>query len=91
MWFYMVALFLILIGIIGGVLSGGIFTIIFIPLGAIMLVVAVLAGMWGRSQQARTSGEGTETGPAPLRHTRPQGTPRPNTPEELADARRAQQ
>jgi hypothetical protein len=91
MWFYMIAVFLILIGIIGGVLSGGIFTIIFIPLGAIMLVVAVLAGMWGRSQQPRNESEGSKTGPSPLRHTRPQGTPRPSTPEELADARRAQQ
>jgi hypothetical protein len=93
MWFYMIAAFLVLVGIIGGVASGGIFTIIFIPLGAIMLVVAVLSGMWGRARQGSAGGEthATTTGPAPLRHTPGQGTPRPNTPEELADARRVQQ
>ena len=82
MWFYMIAVFLILVGVIGGVASGGIFTLIFVPLGAIMLAVAVLVGMWGRAQQGRTGGEthGSKTEQAPLRHTRPQGTPRPSTP-----------
>ena len=93
MWLYMIAGFLLLVGVIGGVASGGIFTIIFIPLGAIMLVVAVLFGMWGRASQGSTGGEthGSKTGQRPLRHTRPQGTPRPSSPEELADARRLQQ
>jgi hypothetical protein len=90
MWFYMVAAFLILVGIIGGVASGGIFTRIFIPLGLIMLVVPVLTGTWGRSQPRSGAGD-TKTEQAPLRHTPGQGTPRPNTPEELADARRLQQ
>jgi len=93
MWFYMIAVFLVLVGIIGGVASGGIFTLIFIPLGAIMPVVAVLMGMWHRSQQASAGGqtEGSKTEQAPLRHTPPQGTPSPTRPEELVDARRAQQ
>jgi hypothetical protein len=93
MWFYMIAVFLILVGIIGGVASGGIFTLVFIPLGAIMLVVAVLAGMWSRSKQGAGGGqtEGSKTEQAPLRHTPPQGAPTPTRPEELVDARRAQQ
>jgi hypothetical protein len=93
MWFYMIAAFLVLVGIVGGVASGGIFTIIFIPLGFMMLAVAVLTGMWGRSRQGRAGGEthGSKAGPMPLRHTRPQGTPAPSTPEDLADARRVQQ
>ena len=93
MWFYMIAAFLVLVGIIGGVASGGIFTIIFVPLGAIMLVVAVLAGMWARAQQGREGGQthGSSTEQAPLRHTPPQGAPTPARPEELVDARRAQQ
>jgi hypothetical protein len=92
MWFYMIALFLILVGIIGGVASGGIFTIIFIPLGAIMLVVAVGSGMLGRARQggARRESSAAEE-PAPLPHGAPQGTPAPSTPGELADTRRAQQ
>jgi hypothetical protein len=93
MWLYMIAAFLILVGIIGGVASGGIFTIIFIPLGAIMLVVAVLLGMWHRAQEGRAGGQtqGSKVDQAPLRHTPPQDTPAPSTPEELVDARRAQQ
>ncbi len=93
MWFYMIAVFFLLLGIIGGVFSGGIFTAIFIPLGAIMLVVAVLAGMWARSQQGRAGGEthSSQTDPSPLPHTPGQGPRRPSTPEDLADARRIQQ
>jgi hypothetical protein len=93
MWFYMIAGFLVLVGLIGGALSGGIFTIIFIPLGAIMLVVAVLTGMLSRAKEANVSGqtEGSDTEPAPLRHTPPQGAAAPTRPEELADARRVQQ
>lgn len=95
MWFYMIAAFLILVGIIGGALSGGIFTIIFIPLGAIMLVVAVVFGMWSRAREGSASPEsqteGAKTEQAPLRHTPAQGTPAPSRPEELVDARRVQQ
>jgi predicted phage tail protein len=93
MWLYIIAAFLVLVGIIGGVASGGIFTLIFIPLGAIMLVTAVLMGMWYRAQQGRSGGQtqGSTTEHAPLRHTPPQGAPTPTRPEELADARRVQQ
>jgi hypothetical protein len=93
MWFYMIAAFLILVGIIGGVASGGIFTLIFIPLGAVMLFVAVLAGISSRSKQGSAGGQtqGSTTEQAPLRHTPPQGAPTPTRPEELADARRVQQ
>lgn len=93
MWFYIIAVFLVLVGIVGGVFSGGIFTAIFIPLGGIMLVVAVLAGMWARSQQGRAGGEthSSQTDSAPLPHTAGRGATRPSTPEDLADARRVQQ
>ena len=93
MWFYMIALFLLAVGIIGGVASGGIFTLIFIPLGVIMLIVAVVLGMWHRAQQGAAGGqtEGSKTEQAALRHTPPQGASTPTTPEELVDARRVQQ
>jgi hypothetical protein len=90
MWFYMIAAFLVLVGIVGGVASGGIFTLIFIPLGLIMLAVAAGTGMLGRSK-AEGSRQPASTEPAPLRHTPAQGTRGPGTPEELVDARRAQQ
>lgn len=93
MWFYMIAGFLFLVGIVGGVASGGIFTLIFVPLGLIMLAVAAGAGVFGRSSQDKSEGRKQPSNgePAPLRHTPAQGTPAPATPEDLADARRAQQ
>ena len=92
MWLYIVAVFLFFVGIIGGVASGGIFTLIFIPLALIMLVVAVIVGMLGRAAQGDAeTGSSQTTEPEPLRHTPPQGAASPATPEDLADARRTQQ
>lgn len=91
MWFYMIAGFLIVVGIIGGAASGGIFTLIFLPLGLIMLIVAVLVGMWGRAHQGTGDSTQSAAGPEPLRHTPPQGSATPATPDDLVDARRAQQ
>jgi hypothetical protein len=92
MWFYMIALFLTAVGIIGGVASGGIFTLIFIPLGVIMAIVGVIAGMWARAQQGTTRREErVAEEPAPLPHTPSQTPSSPATPSQLADARRAQQ
>ena len=93
MWLYIVAGFLFFLGIIGGVASGGIFTLIFIPLGLIMLVVAVIVGMMGRAAQgdAEMSSSTGRTEPEPLRRTPPQGAAAPATPEDLVDARRTQQ
>ena len=93
MWFYMIGGFLLLVGIVGGAASGGIFTLIFVPLGLVMLVVAGGTGLLGRSSQDKSDGsrQPSNTEPAPLRHTPAQGTSAPATPEDLADARRAQQ
>lgn len=94
MWLYIIAGFLFFVGIIGGVASGGIFTLIFIPLGLMMLVVAAIVGMGGRAAQGDanvTSSRSTRTEPEPLRHTPPQGAAAPATPEDLVDARRVQQ
>ena len=92
MWFYMIAGFLLLVGLIGGLASGGIFTLIFIPLGASMLVVAVVFGMWSRAQQGARAARRRR--PRPSRH--PCGTPRRRAHHadqagELVDARRVQQ
>jgi hypothetical protein len=93
MWLYMIAGFLFLLGVVGGVASGGIFTLIFIPLGFVMLVVAAGVGWWGRSAQADAEGSNpTQSAePKPLPSSPPHETPRPSTPEELVDARRTAQ
>jgi hypothetical protein len=95
MWLLYLAVLLVIFGIIGSVASGGIFTIVVLPLGVIVLVVAGVMSLWGRSRKIRSGGRvGASTDePAPLPHsTRPQpGTQGPNTPSELVNARREQQ
>jgi hypothetical protein len=94
MWLYIIALVVLIFGIVGGALSGGIFTIIFIPIGALILLSAVAHGMWGRAEQGRqgAAGDGSQTPGRPLPASRHSNTPAtPDTPEQLADARRAQQ
>ncbi len=80
-------------GLIGSISSGGIFTIVVLPLGVIVLVAALAAGMWARGVGASAHGEAREIEPAPLPHTnRPQpGTHGTSSPEELVNARREAQ
>ena len=88
----MIAGALLVFGIVGSVLSGGIFTILVLPLGAIVLVCALVASMWARSTGARAHGgrRASEIEPRPLPHAnRPQpGASGTTSPEELVDARR---
>lgn len=94
MWLYIVALVLLIFGLVGGVLTGGIFTIVFIPLGIIALVSAIAYGAWGRAAHGR-QGSSTHATPStaePLPSSQHHNTASaPSTPEQLADARRAQQ
>lgn len=90
MWLYIVAFVLLVVGVIGSIFSGGIFTIIVLPLGVVVLLGAIIAAMWARSSGARDGDkEASRYEPRPLPHTnRPQpGTSGPNSPEELVDIR----
>src|SRR5436305_12640306 len=89
MWLYLIAIVLLAAGIIGGFATGGIFTIILIPLGVITLLVAGGSGLAARSASRR----GVSADPGdPLPHSTSSGGGRvPASPEGLAGARRAQQ
>jgi hypothetical protein len=90
MWFYLVAVVVLAVGVIGAFVTGGIFTIVLIPLGLIALVAAIAYRGLGHAAETRVSG-GTSTD-APLPHNSPTEPGRVHTsPEELADARRGQQ
>ncbi|MGA8333921.1 MAG: hypothetical protein WB761_04215 [Solirubrobacteraceae bacterium] len=95
MWLYMIAVVLLIFGIGGSIVSGGIFTIVVLPLGAIVLVSALVVSMWARSTGAGAHGgkSSSEIEPRPLPHTnRPQpGTSGTTSPGELVDARREAQ
>jgi hypothetical protein len=95
MWLYIIAAFLLVFGIAGSVVSGGAFTILVLPLGAIVLLAAVVAGTWARSTGARTHGgrSASEIEPRPLPHTnrRQPGASGTTSPEALVNARRKAQ
>lgn len=95
MWLYIIAVVLLILGIVGGVFTGGIFTIVVLPLGVIVLVAALAVGMRSRTAVSETGGEKSTgaTQPRPLPHTsRPQpGSVGTSSPEALVDARRQQQ
>jgi hypothetical protein len=76
---YLIALVLVILGIVGGVFTGGIFTIVVVPLAAI----ALLSGL-GYSLLARA------TDPHPHQ---PMRVPRhvPSSPERRTDERRVRQ
>jgi hypothetical protein len=94
MWLYILAFVLLIFAIVGSVLSGGIFTIVLLPLGIIALISAVVFGAFGRgalSRHGASSEQSSSTG-RPLPSSAHSNTPAaPNTPDELTEARRVQQ
>jgi hypothetical protein len=94
MWLYLIVGALVMLGVVGGIALGGIFTIALIPLALIVLIAGLLTAASGRRAQQRAGGATEEShvagGPLPRSLERPSGRA-PTTPEGLADARRAQQ
>jgi hypothetical protein len=89
MWLYLIALVLVVVGIVGGIFAGGIFTIVLLPVAAILL----LSGL-GYSLIARAAAEkaGAADAENPLPH-QPRRAPSHvrSSPERLADERRVRQ
>lgn len=95
MWIYLIVAGLFVIGVIGTVVGGGIFTIALIPIALLALAASALFGAGGREAQRAAGGEVDEShaaGDRALPHSpqHPSGHA-PSSPEALADARRAQQ
>jgi hypothetical protein len=94
MWLYLLALVLVILGIVGGIASGGIFTIVLVPVGLIVAGSAALYAMWGRSVQGK-AGANADAAPStnrPLPHSQERDSGHvPTSPERLADARRSGQ
>jgi uncharacterized membrane protein YfcA len=94
MWFYPVVLVLVILALAGGALAGGIYTIVLIPIAAIVLISALVYSLWGRALQGSSgvSTEASHTSDRPLPHRRRRPTGRSQgSPEALVDARRQQQ
>jgi mannose/fructose/N-acetylgalactosamine-specific phosphotransferase system component IID len=77
---------------IAGILTGGIFTLILVPLAIVAVVSAVAYTSLGYLRGAGTQQEVESAGTDPLPHTHHNNVPpRPTTPDELVDARRQAQ
>ena len=89
MWLYLVVLIMVVAGVAGGIFGGGIFTIVLLPIAAIVLIVTIMYRSMGA---IKLPGEGGEPGSEELPHASA-GVPGHvrTSPEGLADARRAQQ
>jgi hypothetical protein len=93
MWLYLVGIVLVVLGL-AGIAAGGIFTLVLVPLGLIVIASAAGYGAWHRAAQARAGAE-TDAHPTtnrPLPHNpRRESGHAETSPEALADARRVQQ
>jgi hypothetical protein len=94
MWLYLLGAALVVIGIVGGIATGGIFMLAMIPVGVVVVLSAWVYAWMGRMAQGR-AGAKTDAHPSggrPLPHA-PRGDSGhvPTSPEALADARREEQ
>lgn len=90
MWLFWFILPLAIVMVIGGLLAGGIFTIVFLPLALIIIAIVFVSTAYGKSPRRRTlpRDESTVTGPS-TGHVNV--GPSPSSPGELTDARRQAQ
>jgi uncharacterized membrane protein len=90
MWLFFFILPLAVVVLIGGLLAGGIFTIVFLPIALIIVVVAIAFTMYGNSANRRRLPGDRSTAPAPnTGHKNVAAAPR--SPGQLTDARRQAQ
>jgi hypothetical protein len=91
MWLVTLAFPIIVVMVVGGLIAGGIYTIVFIPVAVIIGGFALVYTIWGRStKQSNIPGERERVRPLP--HTQHSNTAAsPATPDQLVDAQRQQQ
>lgn len=91
MWLLFLAFPLFIILVVVGLLAGGIFTIVFLPVAVIIIAAAVIYTMWGRATERRNI-PGERERVEPLPHTdHANAATAPTTPDQLVDAQRHQQ
>lgn len=93
MWLGLVVVVGLVVAVVLSIVSGGIFTIVLLPLAILAALAATASGVFGGlirgGRGTSRSSRGHES--APLPHAAPSESDVPTTPEGLADARRAAQ
>lgn len=88
MWLSLLFFVGIIFVVLGGLVLGGIFTIVLLPLAVIAAVTAVAFALWARATRARSTTEKPAADNQPLPQSEHSNVaPRPSTPDELVDAR----
>jgi hypothetical protein len=78
--------------VIAGVLSGGIFTLVLVPIAIVAIVSGIAYAGWGYLKGAGTQQEVESAMEDPLPHSGHSNVPsRPNTPDDLVNARQQAQ
>jgi hypothetical protein len=91
MWLALPLLLLIVLVLAGGLVVGGIYAIVLVPIAAIVLIGAVVYTMWDRASEPPNLRRERQ-GVAPLPHTPGQNAQSsPSTPNEIVDAQRQSQ
>jgi hypothetical protein len=93
MWFYPLIAFLVVLGVVGGIFGGGIYTLVLVPIAVIAALTAVVLALWGRALEGSGNPEGeARRRNRPLPHREPSSPSHvPTSPDRLIDERRAQQ
>ncbi|MGB9184263.1 MAG: hypothetical protein WCB67_09355 [Solirubrobacteraceae bacterium] len=90
MWLAFPVIVIVIFALGASIVSGGIFTIVVLPLAVVIAVVALVFSLWGRATGSRHTSSSPEVAPLPSsQHSN--SAPAPGSPDELVDARRAQQ
>lgn len=91
MWLALPLVVIVLLAVIGGIIAGGIYAIVLLPIAFILAVFGVAYVIWARSKQAPPPDE-RHRDVDPLPHSGHSNTaPTPTTPDQLVDAQRSQQ
>lgn len=88
MWLYIFVLPLAFVMLVGGLLAGGIFTIVFLPIAVIITAVAIAFTMYGKSSRRRTLPSDRVASPPPPDSGHVNVAESPSQPGDLVDARR---
>ncbi len=90
MWIYIIAAAVVVIGLLGAAFAGGIFTIVMLPIAAIILIGAIAYRSIGAMAEQSTPKSPSER---PLPRHKPVAAPAdvPTTPERLIHERQVRQ
>jgi uncharacterized membrane protein YfcA len=95
MWLGLIILIVIVLALLGGVIVGGVYALVLLPIAAVILLGALLSMLWRRSRDPAARARTAERlrppsvgGPAGGPAGGGNAPSAPSTPDEILDARR---